>query len=289
MKDGEGQKIFFGVKYAVNEAVDWLAAFNGAGNLGDEETRELELRIMFRGAFAELDERFGGLLGGHETEIAEFAAPDGIGIVKRDDIVDEIGAVGGEEFVSLLVLAGIKLGDEAVVVFGRRGELEAVEGAIESGADELIPIAGIGIGSGRVGKDFGEMGAAILIPQKPGKLRIDKERNVFGFFDGVEIGHDGNSDPIVSGYTVITRKYDAGFARVATAKLQRRGGANVGEINGSVPCAAKRAVNAIRFFEKNGDIGARHGCERGEREQEEACGEFEYGAHEFEPFSNTTI
>ncbi len=88
---------------------------------------------------------------------------------------------------------------------------------------------------------------------------------------------------------MIARKNDAWFAGVAAAKLQRRSGANVGEINGSVACAAKRAVYAIRFFEKNGDIGARHGWERGEREQEEACGEFEYGAHEFEPFSNTTI
>jgi hypothetical protein len=88
---------------------------------------------------------------------------------------------------------------------------------------------------------------------------------------------------------VIAGENDAGFAGVATAKLQRRSGANVGEIDGGVACAAERAVNAIRFFEQNGDIGARHGYERGEREQKEACGEFEYGAHEFEPFSDTTI
>ncbi len=88
---------------------------------------------------------------------------------------------------------------------------------------------------------------------------------------------------------VITGKNDTQFAWVAAAKLERRSGANVGEINGGVARAAKRAIQAIRFFEKNGDIGARHWCKRGEREQEEACGEFEYGAHEFEPFSNTTI
>ena len=167
MKDGEGQKIFFGVKDTVDEAVDRTAALNGARNLRDEKTRELELGILFCGAFAELDERFGGLFGSHEAEIAEFAAPDGIGIVKRDDIVDEIGAIGGEEFVSLAILAGIKPGDEAVVVFGRCGQLKSVEGAVEGGADELIPVAGVRIGSGRIGNDIREMGAAILIAQKP--------------------------------------------------------------------------------------------------------------------------
>jgi len=168
LKDGEGQKIFFGVKDAVNEAVHRAAALNCAGNLRDEKTRELELGILFCGAFAELDERFGGLFGGHEAEIAEFAAPDGIGIVKRDDIVDEIGAIGGEEFVSLAIPARIKPGDEAIIVLGRCGELEAVERAVEGGADQLIPVAGVRIGSGRIGNDVREMRAAILIAQKPG-------------------------------------------------------------------------------------------------------------------------
>ncbi len=263
------------MKDAVNEAVDRTAALDGAGNLGDEETRELELRILFRGAFAELDERFGGLFRRHEAEIAEFAAPDGIGIVKRDDIVDEIGAIGREEFVSLAILAGIKFDDEAVVVFGRCGELEAVEGAVESGADELIPVAGVGIRSGRIGNDIREMGAAILIAQEPSELGVYEKRSVFGLFDGVEIGDDGNSDPVVSGDMVIAGKNDAWFAGVATAKLERRSGANVGEIDGGMAGAAERAVDAIRFFEQNGDIGPRYGYERGEREQKEACGEFE--------------
>jgi len=118
---------------------------------------------------------------------------------------------------------------------------------------------------------------------------IDKEGNVFGLFDGVEIGDDGNSNPVISGDMVIAGKNDAWFAWVATAKLEGRGGADIGEIDGGVACAAKRAIHAIRFFEQNGDIGTRDGCERGEREQGEACGEFEYGAHEFEPISNTTI
>src|SRR5256885_341393 len=130
------------MKDAVNEAVHRAAALNGTGNLRDEKTLEPELRIRFCGAFAELDERFGGLFGRHEAEIAEFAAPDGIGIVKRDDIVGEIGAIGGEEFVSLAIPAGIKPGDEAVVVFGRCGPPEAAERAVAGGADELIPVAG---------------------------------------------------------------------------------------------------------------------------------------------------
>src|SRR5262249_4925469 len=161
------------VEDTIDQAVHGLAALDRAGNLRNEKASELKLGI----ALAELRERFCGLLGRHDAEVTEFAAPDGVRIVEGDDIVDEVSAIVADKLVGLFVLTRIEFGDEAIIILGRSGQLKTVEGAVECGANELIPILSVGMGGRRVGGNVRKMCAAILVAQIPGELGVDEKGN----------------------------------------------------------------------------------------------------------------
>jgi len=61
-----------------------------------------------------------------------------------------------------------------------------------------------------------------------------RKGNVFGLFDGVKIGDDGNGDPIVSADVMVAGKNDAGLTGIAAAELRGRTRANIGEIDSGV-------------------------------------------------------
>src|SRR5579859_1575883 len=219
LKDCERQKIFFRVEDAIHKTVNRLAALNRAGNLWNEKSCELDVRIFFADAPAELHERFRSLLGRHDAEVAEFAAPNGVGIVERDDIVDEVGTIVGDQPIGLFVLAGVEFLDEPIVGFLGSRKLETIDRAVKSGADELIPVTRVGGGRRRIGSDVRKMLAAILITQKPGELGINEKRNVLLLIHSVEIGNRGDSDPVVTRKMVIARENDPVFAGIAAAEL----------------------------------------------------------------------
>ena len=211
------------------------AAFHCAGNLRNDESRELKLRVPLCRAFAELNERFGGLLGRHDAEVADFAAPDGVGIVEGDDVVDEVRAIVCNEFVGLCVLGQIELGDEAFIVFSGSRKLKAIECAVVGRANKLIPVRGFFVfGGKRIRDDVRKMLDAILVAEKPDEFWVGEKGNVFGPFDGVKIGNERNGDPVVTGDVMITRQNDTEFAGITAAKLRGACCTDVREIDSSV-------------------------------------------------------
>ena len=112
--------------------------------------------------------------------------------------------------------------------------MKTVEGAVECGANELIPILRVRMGGRRIGSDVRKVRAAILVAQIPGELGIDEKGNIFRFIYRVKIRDKRNSSPVVTGEMVIAGNNDAQFARIAAAQLRGRFGANVRKKDGGM-------------------------------------------------------
>ena len=83
-------------------------------------------------------QRFRGLFGSHYTQIGNDAAMNCLGIVEVDDLLGEIGAITVQQSVGFAVRLRIQQAYEFIILFGTRGNAEAISRAVVGGPRKLI-------------------------------------------------------------------------------------------------------------------------------------------------------
>src|SRR5580700_1093029 len=107
------------------------------------------------------------------------------------------------------------------------------------------------------------MRAAVLIAQECFELGVRVERNIFGVFDGVQVGDERNRDPVVSADSRVAADDYAVFSGVAAAQGDGSRGANTRQVDRRVAGSSKGPIVAIRLFEQDCYICSRLGREPG--------------------------
>ena len=101
-------------KHGVHESMHRPAASNGAWNLRDHKSRELQIGMLF----AVLRQRLGHVLGRRDVQIGNHASPGGLWVVEIDGFPNEVRAIARDQFIRRPIRSGIVRGDKSIVLFG---------------------------------------------------------------------------------------------------------------------------------------------------------------------------
>src|SRR5262249_2737041 len=92
--------------------------------------------------------------------------------------------------------------------------------------------------------------ASVLIAQERDELRIGEERNLLGQIYGVQVRHQRDRVPVMTGDSVVAAQNHALLAHLSTAQNERRVRANTIEIDGDVSGTGEGSVVAVRLLQE---------------------------------------
>ena len=264
VEDGQGDEVAFLADEGFCDTADGAAAGDGARDLGDDEGGEAGLGV----AGPVEHEVAGFVLWGGEAEVGDEVATDHVGIEAIQKHTREIGAIVKEEVEVSDVAAVVEEIDKAGVLGGGGEEGEADDAAVVGGADELDPLAGGGGAEAGVRGDGEEVLAAVLVAKEGDGGGGGGEGDLGGVVHGVEVGDEGDGDPVVAIDFMVAGDDDAELAGAAGAEVGGGGGADVIEVEGGVAGGVHGAKLAEGLLHEEGDGGV--GCRGGYGEEDES-------------------
>lgn len=258
--DGDGYDVADRGGEGLGDVFVRLAVMAEAGNLGDFEDLDVNIRVL-AGVALEVP---CDLLGGGHAGVREEAAIEGSGEVAVEEGAGKVSAVAVEHMEMGVVGSGIEASDEGVVLFRSGVKAEGIGTALVGDADEFGPAAVEEAAGREVRAEGKQVGLVIASAKAFNEGAVDACRDVREMFDGVEVGDQGDGDPVVATDALVTGDDGAEFAGLAAPEMRGRVSADAGEINGVVASGIEIAKEAVGFFHKESGLGV--GAE-GEGEQ----------------------
>ena len=219
---GAGHDVLLRLEERFHHAVHRSASRQTARDLRNHQLRKLQLGMMP----AIVDQRSRQLFGGGDANIGNYAAMQGLGIIKIYDVFYEVRAIAGNAAVVRTIRRRVVSADQSRVLLRAGFNFEAVARAVVGRAYKLVPVPIGGSAVRFVRSDPAQMQPSVAITEKCDHLGVGEQRDVLGPLDGIEVRDQGNRRPVVAVDAVIAAEHNPRLPVRAGAQHQRRVGAN---------------------------------------------------------------
>ena len=262
---------FFRVVDFFGAAAAFVAALDGAGNLGEMQDAQIQFRMVRSVARQRMRHRF---RRGHQ-EIVDVVRADRVRVVKIHDPAREVGAVAEHAIEMIYVGLRIKFGDQRLVLHDRSFHDEHVHAAFERGANHFAPLRAVAGQAFFAGADCRQIILAIALFESRFDFLGTHQRTVARIFHAVQINAQRNQVPFIRlvfaqrGVVAQHRTLLAGPAQTHFGGRIIR--ADAREINGTVAGARDARDAGVQRFVQH-DSGVSRNARRGQQKEKQEKG-----------------